>query len=491
MFKTLSRISACAALAACLFLSSAVRAQDVIVTIPSLNDVQTKVSSVAGKMNSGFPLIVNMTLGQYAAFGIDPGKPVALYANLTENGVSSATFLPIKSQKMFEEQFKAMQEKGSFKNMKVESKDGYAILVSGQDWTEAIPKFDAPKMLNVKMNPQVLVPILEAQLAATELLKDEEEKASKKNSLERLIRNAKQMQEVSFTLDSNEAGDVEAVFSAKPVEGSEIAGNYANTEKLTKSFLGGFFDEKAPFAAQFLGAFDANNRKDLVEAITTNAKIPEELGNVILAAMEVKKFDLACSFYPDEVGVQGVLAMGIANGDKINAAIEKAISEIKPDEVVQGKANAGKIGKSITVHEFTMDREGQAKTFVVAVHPKYLFYAVAPIGTNAVDYLKKMFKEKGLKATEVKQNGLVHFSMEMLAPALKQFGVEKELELTGEVNYVADFTDGQLTGTVKIDGALFESVGKIIAAQAAAAEGDDDEEDELFGDDDDDEAEEK
>ena len=45
MFRIFSRISACAALAACLFLSSNGRAQDLTVTIPSLNDVQTKVAA--------------------------------------------------------------------------------------------------------------------------------------------------------------------------------------------------------------------------------------------------------------------------------------------------------------------------------------------------------------------------------------------------------------------------------------------------------------
>lgn len=483
MFKTFSRISACAALAASLFLSSAASAQDLVVTIPSLNDVQTKVSAIAGKINPSYTLLVNMTLGQSAAFGIDPSKPIAIYADSNENGFSVTGFVPVKSQKMFDSQLEALKEKGQIPELKVESKDGYSILLFNQESAGDVPQIDAPKTVNLKMNPKVLIPILDQQIAAAELLQDDAEKETKKIILERMKRNMEQMEEITFSLDASESGDMAVSFGAKPAEGTEIAQNYANTEKLTTSVLGGFFDKKAPFAAQFLGTFDENNRKDLVEFLTSSDKFPKELADVILKAMEVEKFNLACSFYPDKLGVQGILAMGIANGDKINAAIEKAIGKMDKDAGIQGKANAGTIGKSITVHEFSFENEGETKNLAVAVHPKYLFLAVAPLGESAVDYLKVAFKEKGLKPSEVKKSAQVHFNMELISSLANLAGAKEEIDYVGDVNYVRGFANGQFNGTVKINGDLFETIGKIIEASTA---GGDDDDDDLFGDDDDD-----
>ena len=484
MFKTFARISACAALAACLFLSSAARAQDLVVTIPSLNEVQTKVAAVAGKINPTYPLLINMTLGQSAAFGIDATKPIAIFADPdTEKGFSVAGFVPVKSQKMFDAQIAALKENG-LQDLNVESKDGYSVLLYNKDSVGALPKFDTPKLLNFKMNPEVVLPILDQQIAAADLLQDEEERNTKKVNLERTKRNLKQLEELSFSLDASDSGDMALTFGTKPVAGTDIANNFANTEKLTQSMLCGFFDKKAPFAAQFLGAFDENNRKDLVEAVTSTAKIPEDLADVVLKAMEVKKFDFACSFYPEKNGVYGVLAMGIANGDKINAAIEKAIAKIDADDMIQGKANAGTIGKSITVHEFTIKNDGEDSNFAVAVHQKYLFVALAPAGSTAVNYLKSVFKDKGLKPAEVKKNAQLHFNMELVSSLMKQIKPDEDIDYAGELNYVGDYTNGSFNGTVNIDGSLMETLGKLISI-ATSVEADDDDDD-IFGDDDDD-----
>lgn len=484
MFRIFSRISACAALAACLFLSSAARAQDLTVTIPSLNEVQTKVAAIAGKINPTYPLIINMTLGQSAAFGIDGTKPIAIYADPdNEKGFSVAGFIPVKSQKMFDSQFEALKEKG-LADLKVEAKDGYSVLLYNKETAGDLPKFNTPTMLNFKMKPEVVLPLIDQQIAAAELLQDDEAKETKKVNLERTKRNLKQLEELSFAIDASEAGDMVLSLGSKPVAGTDIANNYANTEKLTQSLLCGFCDSKAPFAAQFLGAFDENNRKDLVEFVTSSAKIPEEIADVVLKAMDVKKFDFACSFYPDKKGVFGVAAMGIANGDKINAAIEKAIEKIDGDDMIQGKANAGTIGKSITVHEFTIKNDDDTKNFAVAVHEKYLFIALAPVGSTAVKYLKSVFKEKGLKAEKVKKNAQLHFDMALLSSFAGLIGAKDDIDYVGTVNYVGDFSNGEFNGTVKIDGDLLETLGKFISVATSLGEGDDD--DDLFGDDDDD-----
>ncbi|MBR0191332.1 MAG: hypothetical protein IJQ31_04615 [Thermoguttaceae bacterium] len=484
MFRIFSRISACAALAACLFLSSTARAQDLTVTIPSLNDVQTKVSAVAGKINPTYSMIVAMTLGQSAAFGIDATKPIAICVDPdAEKGFSVSGFIPVKSQKMFDTQIEALKEKG-LANLNVESKDGYSVLLYNKESAGDLPNFDAPKMLNFKMNPGVLLSVIDQQIAAAELTEDEDLKETKKVNLERMKRNLKQLEEVSFALDASDVGDLALSFGAKPVEGTDIANNYANSEKLTQSVLGGFFDKKAPFTAQFLGTFDENNRKDLAEFVTSSAKIPQELADVVLKALDVKKFDFACSFYPNKEGVYGVLAMGIANGDKINTAIEKAIEKIDADDMIQGKANAGTIGKSITVHEFTIKNDGENKNFAVAVHQKYLFFALAPAGSTAVDYLKSVFKEKGLKAAPVKKNAQLRFDVGLLSSLAGLIGLKDDADLSGEVNYVGDFSNGGFNGTLKIDGGLLETIGKVIAVKTAIS--DDDDDDDLFGDDDDD-----
>lgn len=483
MFKTISRISACAALAVSFFLSSAASAQDMVVTVPSLNDVQAKISAIAGKINPTYPMIVNMTLGQSAAFGVDGAKPIAIYVDSAENGFSVTGFVPVKSQKMFDAQIEKLKENG-LDDLKVESEDGYSVLLYNKESAGTLPKINAPKMLNFNMNPKVLIPILDQQIAAAELLQDEEEKETKKVNLERTKRNMKQLEEISFSLDASESGDMALAFGAKPVAGTDIANNYANTEKLTQSLLGGFFDKKAPFAAQFLGAFDENNRKDLVEFVTSTAKIPEDIADVVLKAMEVKKFDFACSFYPENDGVYGVLAMGIANGDKINAAIEKAIAKIKEDDIIQGKANASTIGKSITVHEFSLKNDGgEDAKFAVAVHQKYLFLALPPAGSTPEKYLKGFFKE-GFKATPVKKNAQLHFNMEIISSLMKQVKPDADIDYVGEVNYVGDFSNGAFNGTVNIDGSLLETIGQIISV-TTSVDGDDDDDD-LFGDDDDD-----
>nr|MCR5162998.1 hypothetical protein [Thermoguttaceae bacterium] len=130
MFKTISRISACAALAVSFFLSSAASAQDMVVTIPSLNDVQAKVAAVAGKIDSNYSLLVGTIIGgNAAAFGIDMTKPIAIFADPdNEKGFSVAGFIPVKSQKMFDSQFEALKEKG-LADLKVEAKDGYSVLL--------------------------------------------------------------------------------------------------------------------------------------------------------------------------------------------------------------------------------------------------------------------------------------------------------------------------------------------------------------------------
>ena len=483
MFKMFVRISACVALALSFFLSSAARAQDVVFTISSVKDFQSKVSAVAGRINPTYPLLVNLGLGQASALGIDMTQPIAVYADLKDNDFAVAVFVPVKSQKLFDASIESLKDKGVIpSDAEVVSQDGYSILLINREWSGSIPKFDTPKTLNLKAKPAAFIPILEQ----VQLNMSEDESAN----MEKVKQFLKQMDTFTLTLDASEDGDVEIGFTSKPFAGTEIAENYIHSEQLTKTRLGGFFDPDAPVSAQGLSAFDPNNRRDFVEMLTAITKdIPEDLEgllDVVLKATDVKKWDFALSFYPDKVGFYGFMAMGIANGDLVNDTIVQAIEKIDPnDPNIQGKANAGQIGEKIKVHELTLSFGDSTKKVAVAVHPKYLFVAVAPIGTSAVTYLNRVFKEKGIEPTKVKKNFVGHFNMEIVAPFIKEVKPNADIDFNGEANATGEFSDGVSNFKIKIDGDLIETSAQIYNVLNGEDE-DDDDDDDIFGDDDDD-----
>ena len=320
----------------------------------------------------------------------------------------------------------------------------------------------AEKMLTVKVAPETLIPYLTQALAANPAMTEEK--------IADIQKSMKQVESVELSLDVTAEGNTTYDFTVTPKAESEVAGNFANSAKLSKTLLSNFYDESAPVAGQFLGTFDENNRRDLVKALTQNEEVPEELRSALLDAMDVQKIDAAFSFYADEKGVYGVLAMGISNGDKISAAIVKAIE--KGDGEIKGKANVAKVGKSITIHQFGDENVD----FAVGVHAKYLFLAVAANGESAVKMLKNAFKERKLEAGTVKQNGNFHFDASILKPYFPQC----DFDFTGKAIYGAKYTAEKMNGSFVVEGALLETIGKIQKALQPA------EDDDVFGDDDDD-----
>lgn len=464
-FATVLSVATVAVVAGMLAQSVSAQENAATVTVSSLGALQEDVCKVAALIDSNYPIFVQMALGQSATFGLDTTKPVAVYANPTETGVGVVAFVPVKSQKMFEAQIEKMRESGTIpETVQIEVKDGYAVIANGTTWESDVPEIKAESLLSLNAKPEMLAPLL--ALVATLNPDNAEGIATAQEAWG-------QVENFDFALNITEDGSVKMNSSVMPKDGTEISDLYVACEKLSKTMLGSFYDAEAPVAGQFLSVFGQYEK--VAEALSTNEEIPEELRDVILKAIQVEKFDGAFSFYSDDKGVYGVYAMGISNGADISDAVVKAIEDGK----MKGTANAGKIGKSITIHE--IDAHETVKV-ALGIHAKYLFVAVSANGSNPVNLMKKTFKERSLKVGKVENNGNFHFDMSILAPYVPQVS-----DLTGKMNSVGKFANGTYHSDVTIDSALILSAGKIYAAFKSAAEegaGDEGDEDidELFGD---------
>jgi len=418
---------------------------DVELTLASIESIQTKASTIAAKMDPNYPILIQMFLSQPAVFGIDIAKPMGLIADMPEDGFAYTIFLPVKNKTMFETQLGKLQEDGKIsEDVKVEFKNDFAVCCMNMEWTDDVPEFDGSKVLSLNARPEALAPLLGMLVVLNPDMKPEQ--------IEQMQKNMAQMESFTMDLDISNAGDLELAFTQVPKEGTDIAQNFANSEKLTKSVLCNLCDENAPFTVQVLGAFDENNRRDLVTSLTSEEIISEKLREAILLAMDVEKVDFVLSADGESL----IAAMGISNGDEINKMIVEAIEEMEEDGDVTGTANAGKIGKSIVIHELQHAVSGQS--IAIGVHKKYIFVAAAK-SQKASTLLKKTLKANPLKVGTVDKNGNVTFDMDFVAslnPALADLGLD------GKVTYVVDVNDGQLAGTFQIESAVFESIGKII-----------------------------
>lgn len=416
---------------------------DVELTISSIENIQTKAGVIAAKIDPNYPILVQMVLAQPAAFGIDIAKPMGLIADMPEDGFAYTIFLPVKNQSLFETQLGKLQEDGKIpEDVKVEFKNDFAVCCMNTEWTGDVPAFDGTKVLSLDAKPSALAPLL--ALAAMNPNVQQEQ-------IEQMQKNLAQLESFTLDLDVSEAGDLDFTFTQVPKEGTDIAGNFANSEKLTKSLLGSLCDEDAPFTIQVLGTFDENNRRDMVNALTSEETVPEKLREAILLAMDVEKVDFVLN--ADANGL--IAAMGISNGDEINKMIVDAIEELEEDGEVSGTANVGKIGKSITIHELQHEN---GQNVAVGVHKKYIFLAASKSG-KASTLLKKTLKANPLKVGTVEKNGKVSFDMDLITSLNPAF---EELGLDGKITYIVDVNDGKLVGTFHAESAIFESLGKLI-----------------------------
>ncbi len=430
-------------------------------TVSSLSALQEDLCKVAALIDPSYPLLIQMSLGQTAALGVDTAKPIMLCVNPSEDGLGFAAFIPVTSQKMVEANIASLREKGTFKEeWKVTIKDGYAVLTDGAEWESDIPEIKTKGLLSVSMKPAVFAPIL-ATVATAMRPDDAEEIATVQKSWG-------QIENFDFTLNITEDGSIQMNTIVEPKADTDITKLYVACEKLSKTMLGSFYDAEAPVAGQMLTVFAEHER---LAKILDKAQTSEELRDVILKAMNVEKFDGAFSFYSDDKGVYGVYAMGINDGAGINDLVAKAIA----DGDLKGTANVDKIGKSITIHE--IDAHETVKV-ALGVHAKYLFVAVSANGSDPVQLMKKTFKERPLKAGTVEKNGDFHFDMSILAPYAPQVS-----DLKGQLKSSGSFKNGVYNSNVTVDSDLLLSVGKIYAAFKKAKEGDDVEEDEIFGED--------
>ncbi|MBQ2821349.1 MAG: hypothetical protein IJF17_07170 [Thermoguttaceae bacterium] len=472
MFKGILSFSAAAALCAGTFFQPALANEksDLNVSVSSLMDTQTKLTTLVEKIDPNLPIILQMTFGQAVLFGIDLTKPFGLVGDLTEDGnLAYAGFIPTKNQKMFDAQLAQMRENGKLpENIKIDSKDGYSVLLSNMELNDEIPTFDNSRLLTVKLSPKVLVPLI--PLVAEQ---------NKDLDPDKIREQIEQMENVSFSLDINPESDVEVRYVGTPKANTEIAGNFANCEILSASNLCGFYDKNTDFGGQILGTFDENNRRDFTRVLMLNEKFPQELRDTVLLAMDVKKIDIAFSFDSDEKGISGVYAMGIANGKEVNARIEKAIQEMneKPAEekVVEnskGQANVRK-NKNLNFHEISFDET----RILIAIHAKYLFAAVTSDGSDPYQLLVPQLK--ALKKGEVKQNVTLHYDMNLL----KSYFADADFDFAGKFNYAVDYEQGKILAKFKADGGIFQTIGRI-KSLLAEKDGDSDMTDELFGDDD-------
>lgn len=437
------------------------------ISVSSLVNTQAKVSALAEQIDPSLTLVLSMGFAQTALWGVDLTQPFGLVADLTDDEeFAFVAFIPTKNQKMFEAQIAQLRENGQLaETIEVENKDGYSLLLSGMKWEDEIPAFDNSRLLTVKLAPDVLIPILPALAQFAEDM-----------DVDKVAEQIGQIADVELSLDITPDSDVNIQYVGEVKPNTEAAANLANWEKLTTSTLCGFYDANADCAGQILGTFDENNRRDFVRSVALHWNLPQELSDAILCATDVKKIDVAFSFNSSENGICGVYAMGIANGEEINARIEKAIQEMneRPADEKMFEDSAGKINvrknKNLNFHEITFNNT----RLLVAVHAKYLFVSVTTDGSDPYRLLAPRLKD--LKKGVVKKNVVCHFDMNLFKTAFP----DADFELLGSVKYVVDCEDGKIFGKYSANKELFQTLGKLKSMWGVQS----DDSDEIFGDDD-------
>ncbi len=441
-------------------------------SVSSLADTQTKLTALAEKIDPNLTFILNMSFGQAALWGVDLTKPLGLVGELTDDEeIAYVGFIPVKNQKMFEAQIAQLRENGQLpETFNVKVQDGYSLLLSKMEWEGDIPAFDNSKLLTVKLAPEILAPLLPVLAQWTPDL-----------DVEKAREQIGQMEDVSFSLNVASDLNVKFQYEATAKANTKVAGNFANSEKLSASTLCGFYDENADCSGQFLGTFDENNRSDFVRFMTLNDKFPQELRDALILAMDVKKIDVAYSFNSGEKGISGVYAMGIANGKEINSRIENAIQKMndKPAEEKVIENSKGKINvrknKNLNFHEITFNET----RVLIAVHAKYLFLAVTSDGSSPYELLSPRLKD--LKKGNVKQNVVSNFDMKLFRSAFPN----ADCDFVGKINYAADCENGKIVCKFTVDNDVFQTIGKLKSLYLGQS-GDSDMTDEIFGDDDED-----
>ncbi|MDO4629831.1 MAG: hypothetical protein Q4C70_11665 [Planctomycetia bacterium] len=467
-FATVITVATVAVMTSITAQSVSAQEKSATVTVSSLNNLQTDISKVAALIDPNFPILVQMALAQGTNFGLDMTKPIALYGIPAEAEMGLVTFVPLKSPKMFEAQMANLRESGTIpESVQIEVKGDYVVITNGTTWDADVPEITADGLIHLNTKPGELSPILEKVAALTQGENGEKIQAVQKEWA--------QIDNFDLTLNITEDGSIKVDTVVTPKADTEIGKLYVACEKLTKSTLGPLCDAEAPMSGQFLSVIGQYEK--MAENLSAREDIPEEIRDVILKALQVEKFDSAFSFYSDDKGIYGIYAMGISNSAEISATLVKALEDGK----VNGKANADKIGKSITIHEIELEGANLALGF----HPKYLFVTISANGSDPVNLMKKMFKERTPKVGKVAQNGTISFDMSLLAPYFPQVS-----DLTGKFTSLAKFENGTYITNWTIESALILSAGKIYATYKNAAgeedgnlgEDEDVDVDELFGD---------